>query len=80
MDSGQVLICNLSKGKIGEDGTQLLGSLLVTSLQLAAMGRADTPEEKRRDFFCTVDEFQNFATESFATVPGPMLDGAPLGQ
>jgi hypothetical protein len=68
MDSGQVLICNLSKGKIGEDGTQLLGSLLVTSLQLAAMSRAAIAESERRDFFCYVDEFQNFATESFATV------------
>ena len=68
MDEGRVLIVNLSKGKIGEDVSSLLGSLLVTSLQLAAMSRADVPEEKRRDFYLYVDEFQNFATESFATI------------
>ena len=68
MDEGQVLVANLSKGKIGEDGSTLLGSLLVTSLQLAAMSRADQPEADRRDFFLYVDEFQNFATDSFATI------------
>ena len=68
MDEGQVLVANLSKGKIGEDGSTLLGSLLVTSLQLAAMSRADQPEADRRDFFLYVDEFQHFATDSFATI------------
>src|SRR5205085_3768633 len=68
MDEGQVLIVNLSKGKIGEEPSTLLGALLVTGLQLAAMSRADVPEEERRDFFLYVDEFQNFATESFATI------------
>lgn len=68
MDEGSVLIVNLSKGRIGEDASTLLGSLLVTELQLAAMSRADVPEEERRDFFAYVDEFQNFATESFATI------------
>ena len=68
MDEGKVLIVNLSKGKIGEDTSALLGSLLVTKMQLAAMSRADIPERKRRPFFGYVDEFQNFATESFATI------------
>ena len=68
LDDGLVLIANLSKGTIGEDGSSLLGSLLVTAIQLAAMSRADTPEHNRRDFSLYVDEFQNFATESFATV------------
>lgn len=67
MDSGKVLIVNLSKGRMGEDASGLLGSLLVNSLQLAAMSRADTEEEHRRDFCLYVDEFQNFATDSFAT-------------
>jgi hypothetical protein len=68
LDDGLVLVANLSKGTIGEDGSSLLGSLLVTGIQLAAMSRADTPEHQRRDFSLYVDEFQNFATESFATV------------
>jgi len=68
MDSGKILIVNLSKGKIGEDSSRLLGALLITKLQLAAMSRVDIPEEKRRDFFLYVDEFQNFATESFVNV------------
>lgn len=68
MDSGQVLIVNLSKGRTGEDASALLGSLIITALQLAAMGRADTAEESRPDFHLYVDEFQNFATESFATI------------
>jgi Type IV secretion-system coupling protein DNA-binding domain len=68
LDEGKVLIVNLSKGRIGEDGSQLLGALLVTGLQLASMSRSDVSEERRRDFYLYVDEFQNFATESFATV------------
>jgi len=68
LDEGQILIVNLSKGRVGEDGTTLLGSFTVTSIQLAAMSRADVPEQARRDFFLYVDEFQNFATESFATI------------
>jgi len=68
LDDGLVLIANLSKGTIGEDGSSLLGSLLVTGIQLAAMSRADTAEHQRRDFSLYVDEFQNFSTESFATV------------
>jgi CxxC-x17-CxxC domain-containing protein len=68
MDEGKILILNLSKGKIGEDASKLLGGLLITKLQLAAMSRVDIPEAKRRDFFLYVDEFQNFATESFVNI------------
>lgn len=68
MDEGRILIANLSKGKIGEDNSALIGSMLITKLQMGAMSRVDVPEEKRRDFFLYVDEFQNFATESFANV------------
>jgi len=68
MDNKKILIVNLSKGRIGEDNSTLLGALLVTKLQLAAMSRVDIPEEQREDFFLYVDEFQNFATESFATI------------
>ncbi len=68
MDEGKILILNLSKGRIGEDNSRLLGALLITKLQLAAMSRVDILEEKRRDFFLYVDEFQNFATQSFANI------------
>jgi len=68
MDSGKIFICNLSKGRIGEDNSALLGAMIITRMQLAAMSRVDTPEQKRRDFFLYVDEFQNFATESFANI------------
>jgi len=68
MDNGKILILNLSKGKIGEESSALLGAMIVTKLSLAAMSRADIPEEERRDFFLYVDEFQTFATESFADV------------
>lgn len=68
MDQGKILILNLSKGKIGEASSALLGAMIITKLQLAAMSRADVPEEQRRDFFLYVDEFQTFATESFADI------------
>ncbi|HOK00439.1 MAG TPA: type IV secretion system DNA-binding domain-containing protein [Candidatus Pacearchaeota archaeon] len=68
MDEGKILILNLSKGKVGEDNSMLLGALLITKLQLAAMSRVDIPEEKRKDFYLYVDEFQNFVTESFAEI------------
>ena len=68
MDEGKILIANISKGKVGEDNSRLLGALLITKLQLAAMSRVDVPEEKRRDFFLYVDEFQNFATKSFVNI------------
>jgi len=68
MDGGKILIANISKGKIGEDNSRLLGALVITKLQLAAMSRVDTPEEKRRDFYLYVDEFQNFATDAFINI------------
>jgi CxxC-x17-CxxC domain-containing protein len=68
MDEGKILIMNLSKGHIGEDSSALLGAMMITKVQLAAMSRVDTPEDKRRDFYLYVDEFQNFATESFAGI------------
>ena len=68
MDTGKIIIVNLSKGKLGEDNSNFLGSMLVTKFQLDAMSRADVPERDRRDFYLYVDEFQNFATHSFATI------------
>jgi hypothetical protein len=69
MDEGKILIVNLSKGLLGEDNSSILGSFLVTKIQLAAMSRSDIPKiEDRRPFFLYVDEFQNFATNSFATI------------
>jgi hypothetical protein len=68
MDSGKILIMNLSKGRIGEDNSRLLGGMLITKIQLAAMERVDIPESERKDFFLYVDEFQNFATPSFANI------------
>lgn len=68
MDKGKIVIVNLSKGKIGEDNSSLLGAMMITKFQLDAMSRSDIPENERKDFFLYVDEFQNFATESFATI------------
>ena len=68
MDDGKILIVNLSKGRVGEDNATLLGALLVTSIEQAAITRADVPEDQRRDFFLYVDEFQNFTTGGFASV------------
>lgn len=69
MDEGKILVVNLSKGLIGEDNASILGSFLVTKVQLAAMSRSDIPDVRdRRPFFLYVDEFQNFATDSFATI------------
>ena len=69
MDSGKILVVNLSKGLIGEDNASILGAFLVTKIQLAAMSRSDIPNiEDRRPFYLYVDEFQNFATDSFATI------------
>lgn len=65
MDEGKILLVNLSQGKLGEDNATLLGAMLITKIQLAAMGRVHIPEEQRRDFYLYVDEFQNFATDSF---------------
>lgn len=69
MDEGKILIVNLSKGLIGEDNASVLGSFLVTKIQLAAMSRSDIPNvADRRPFYLYVDEFQNFATDSFAVI------------
>jgi len=68
MDEGKILILNLSKGRIGEDASALLGSMMVTKIQLAAMSRVDILEDQRKDFYLYVDEFQNFATDSFANI------------
>jgi hypothetical protein len=68
MDDKKILLLNLSKGRVGEDNSALLGAMIITKLQLAALSRVDIPEEKRSDFYLYVDEFQNFATESFATI------------
>lgn len=68
MDENKILIVNLSRGLVGEDNAALLGALLVTKIQLAAMSRADLPAEERTPFYLYVDEFQNFATDSFATI------------
>ncbi|MDQ7009974.1 MAG: type IV secretion system DNA-binding domain-containing protein [Candidatus Gracilibacteria bacterium] len=68
MDNKKIVIVNLSKGKIGEDASALLGSMMVTKFQMDAMSRADIPEKNRVDFYLYVDEFQNFATDSFATI------------
>jgi len=68
MDNQKILIVNLSKGRIGEDAMRLLGGMIITKLQLAAMNRVNIPEAERKDFYLYVDEFQNFATESFANI------------
>jgi hypothetical protein len=68
MDDGRIFIANLSKGKLGEDKSNLLGALLVAQFQLAAMSRADVPESDRRDFRLFVDEFQSFSSDSFASI------------
>ena len=68
MDGEKILIMNLSKGRIGEDNSALLGAMMITKIQLAAMARVDMPESEREDFYLYVDEFQNFATESFKNI------------
>ncbi len=68
MDNKKIVIVNLSKGKIGEDSSALLGALMITKFQIDAMSRADIAEKDRVDFYLYVDEFQNFATDSFATI------------
>lgn len=68
MNEGKILILNLSQGKLGEDSAALLGAMIITQIQLAAMNRSFIKEEDRRDFFLYVDEFQNFATSSFVKI------------
>ena len=68
MDQKKILIMNLSKGAVGEGGAQLLGAMMITKMQLAAMSRVDIPEKDRQDFYAYIDEFQNFSTDSFAEI------------
>ncbi len=68
MNEGKIFLVNVSKGRIGEDNSALLGAMIITKLQLAAMERVRIPEDERRDFYLYVDEFQNFATDSFANI------------
>ncbi|OGC95524.1 hypothetical protein A3C34_01800 [Candidatus Amesbacteria bacterium RIFCSPHIGHO2_02_FULL_48_21] len=68
LNSGKILIANLSQGKLGEDNSALLGAMFITKLQLASMNRVDMPLSQRREFFLYVDEFQNFATASFIKI------------
>ena len=68
MNQGKIIILNLAQGKIGEDNTALLGAMFITQMQIAAMNRVYVPEDQRKDFFLYVDEFQNFATESFVKI------------
>jgi len=68
MNEGKILLVNVSKGRIGEDNSALLGAMLITKIQLAAMERVRIPEDERVDFYLYVDEFQNFATDSFAGI------------
>lgn len=68
MDSRKIFLVNLSKGLIGEENMRLLGGMIITKLQMSVMERVDTPEHLRQDFYLYVDEFQNFANESFASI------------
>lgn len=68
MDEGKILLINLSKGRLGEENSSFLGLVLIPKILVAAMSRQEIPEDKRRDFFLYVDEFQNFATPDFATI------------
>ncbi|MFA6426934.1 MAG: type IV secretion system DNA-binding domain-containing protein [Candidatus Magasanikbacteria bacterium] len=68
MDKQKILIVNLAKGKTGEVNAKLLGLIVVAKLQMAAMGRAELPEDQRKDFYLYIDEFQNFITDSIATI------------
>jgi len=68
MDDKKILIVDLSTGKLGEDSSSLLGAMIITQIQLAAMNRAFQSQEKRQDFYLYVDEFQNFATEAFIRI------------
>lgn len=68
MNSKKILLVNVSKGKIGEDNSALLGAMIITTIQLASMERVRIPEDERVDYYLYVDEFQNFATDSFASI------------
>lgn len=68
MNEGKIVFLNISKGRLGDDNTALLGAMFITKIQQAALARAKVPEDQRRDFYFYVDEFQNFATEAFSTI------------
>jgi CxxC-x17-CxxC domain-containing protein len=68
MNQGKIFLVNVSKGRVGEDNSALLGGMLITKIQLAAMERVRIPEPERKDFYLYVDEFQNFVTDSFASI------------
>lgn len=68
MDEGKILLVNLSKGRTGEINAKLLGLILVSKIQMAALSRADIPESQRKDFYLYVDEFQNFITDAFSSI------------
>ncbi|KKQ69028.1 MAG: hypothetical protein US89_C0004G0071 [Candidatus Peregrinibacteria bacterium GW2011_GWF2_38_29] len=68
MDNRKIIIINLSKGKIGEDASAFLGSILITKFYIDAMSRADISENLRNDFYLYIDEFQNFATDAFSNI------------
>jgi hypothetical protein len=68
MDEGKILMCNLSKGTLGEENSNFLGLILVPRILLSALSRQNVPEEQRRDYYLYVDEFQNFATPDFAQI------------
>src|SRR3989339_1002901 len=68
MNEGKIFLVNVSKGRIGEDNSALLGGMIITKIQLAAMERVRIPESERKDFYLYVDEFQNFVTDAFAGI------------
>lgn len=68
MDEGKILLCNLSKGSLGDINSDLLGFVLVSKIQIAALSRSSMPENQRRDFYLYLDEFQNFTTDSIAVI------------
>ena len=68
MNEGKIFLVNVSKGRIGEDNSALLGGMIITKIQLATMERVRVPEDERKDFYLYVDEFQNFATDAFANI------------
>jgi energy-coupling factor transporter ATP-binding protein EcfA2 len=68
MNEGKIVIINISKGKLGDENTALLGSMFITKIQQAALQRANIPEDERKDFYFYVDEFQNFATDAFSSI------------
>ncbi len=74
MDDSQILICNLSKGRFGHDASTLLGSLLLSSLQIAAMSRADVPEDERADCVVVIDEFHSYLSDGNSTMADALAE------